>query len=161
MRSPFHVVKLPAAMQQPPAITRYSAGLLFSLDGDRVALVRKKKPAWQAGKLNAIGGKIEPGESPHDCMVREFLEEAGVYFTCWSPLAVLTGADFECHFFTARSRLVDHATTMEEEEIVVVPRLWALSDPTLIPNLRVLIPLALDESGIAKPVQLRDAPRAA
>lgn len=43
-----------------------------------VALIRKAKPAWQAGRLNGIGGKVEPGEDPQLAMAREFEEEAGV-----------------------------------------------------------------------------------
>jgi 8-oxo-dGTP pyrophosphatase MutT (NUDIX family) len=29
-----------------------------------VLLIEKQKPAWQRGKLNGVGGKIEPGENP-------------------------------------------------------------------------------------------------
>ena len=42
---------------------KYVAGFLFSNDYKYVALIKKEKPAWQKGKLNAIGGKIELGES--------------------------------------------------------------------------------------------------
>lgn len=42
-------------------------------------LIEKKTPAWQAGYLNGIGGKIEPHEScPFAAMVREFEEECGI-----------------------------------------------------------------------------------
>ena len=57
---------------------RYVAGFAFNMDGDRVLLVLKKKPAWQNGRLNAIGGKIEANESPLQAMVREFREETDV-----------------------------------------------------------------------------------
>lgn len=43
-----------------------------------VALIRKKRPDWQAGKVNGVGGKIERGEKAHAAMVREFQEETGV-----------------------------------------------------------------------------------
>ena len=60
----------------PPKKT-YVAGFLFSPDRSRVLLIRKNRPAWQAGKLNGLGGKIEPGETPPQAMRREFREEQG------------------------------------------------------------------------------------
>ena len=45
-------------------IKEYVAGFLFSRDGSLLALILKNKPDWQKGKLNAIGGKIEDGETP-------------------------------------------------------------------------------------------------
>lgn len=55
----------------------YVAGFLFSENLLSVALIRKEKPAWQKGCLNAIGGKIEENETPFEAMKREFTEEAG------------------------------------------------------------------------------------
>ena len=43
-----------------------------------VLLLRKSKPAWQAGKLNGVGGKVEIGETASHAMVREFFEETGI-----------------------------------------------------------------------------------
>ena len=56
----------------------YACGFLFSLDRQRVLLIRKRRPAWQAGKLNGLGGKIEPGETPDAAARREVLEETGL-----------------------------------------------------------------------------------
>lgn len=140
---------------------RYVAGLLFDADADRVALVRKNRPAWQAGRLNAIGGKIEAGEEPFFAMCREFREEAGVDITSWSPVAILAGPDFEVHFFATFDDAISEVRTVEDEEIVVVDVTHALTLPHLIPNLRVIIPLALDNTGIVKPVLLADVRSAA
>ncbi len=41
----------------------------------KVLLIRKNHPDYQAGKLNGIGGKVEPGEDPLTAMVRECKEE--------------------------------------------------------------------------------------
>ena len=44
---------------------RYVLGFLFTPDEDRVVLLQKTHgPQNMAGKLNGIGGKIEPGEVP-------------------------------------------------------------------------------------------------
>ncbi len=54
----------------------YVVGLVFQ--GNDVVLIRKTHPAWQCGKLNGVGGRMEPGETPQQAMAREFEEEAGV-----------------------------------------------------------------------------------
>ena len=37
-------------------VTGYACGFLFSDDRRHVVLIRKRRPAWQAGKLNGVGG---------------------------------------------------------------------------------------------------------
>lgn len=136
----------------------YVAGLLFSEDKRHVALVRKNRPEWQAGRLNAIGGKIEPGEAPYQAMRREFIEETGVDRYDWKRFAVLTGEHFVVHFYAAfNTEALKAAQTKEDEEIEhwYVPTV--LNDTSLMPNLRVMIPLALDDSGIVKPIYFQDS----
>ena len=41
-------------------------------------LLGKKKRGFGIGKLNGIGGKLAPGESPEDCIIREVHEEVGL-----------------------------------------------------------------------------------
>lgn len=57
---------------------RYVVGYLLSPGHRQVVLIKKLKPSWQAGKLNGPGGKLEEGETPAQCMRREFREEAGL-----------------------------------------------------------------------------------
>jgi 8-oxo-dGTP diphosphatase len=38
----------------------------------------KKKNDMHAGKWNGLGGKLEPGETPEECAVREIWEESGL-----------------------------------------------------------------------------------
>jgi len=38
----------------------------------------KKENDYHEGKWNGLGGKLEPGESPEDCAVREIFEESGL-----------------------------------------------------------------------------------
>lgn len=56
---------------------RYVLGFMFNEAKTHVLLVKKNRPAWQAGLLNGIGSKIEPGEQPLEAMEREFQEETG------------------------------------------------------------------------------------
>ncbi|MEZ5557312.1 MAG: 8-oxo-dGTP diphosphatase [Pseudomonadales bacterium] len=51
--------------------------LLFVLDGAKVLLIRKLR-GHGAGKINGPGGKLEPGETPLQCALRETEEETGV-----------------------------------------------------------------------------------
>lgn len=44
---------------------------------DRVLLMRKKRGVG-AGLYNGPGGKVEPGETPRECAVREAREELGI-----------------------------------------------------------------------------------
>jgi 8-oxo-dGTP diphosphatase len=48
--------------------------LVFVLRGDEVLLIRKKR-GLGAGKINGPGGRLEPGETPLECAIREVQEE--------------------------------------------------------------------------------------
>ena len=53
------------------------ATLLFVIRGGQALLIRKKR-GLGAGKITAPGGRLEPGESPVQCAVREAREEVGI-----------------------------------------------------------------------------------
>ena len=55
----------------------YTVCLLFTPDLKQVLLQRKAKTDF-AGRLNGVGGKLEPGETPERCAVREIFEETGL-----------------------------------------------------------------------------------
>lgn len=121
----------------------YVAGFLFNQNASQVVLIRKKKPTWQAGLLNAVGGKIEDGEVSMEAMRRESVEEMGVT-PDWIPgVTLLRQGVYSVHFFTAYDEdAFVKAATMEEEGVERVPT-HPLPNDT-IPNLRWLIPMHLD-----------------
>jgi 8-oxo-dGTP diphosphatase len=136
-----------------PGTQEYVCGFLFSRDRGRVLLIRKRRPAWQAGKLNGLGGKIEPGETALDAMRREFREEAGVDLAEWQHVLSLSGADdagsgrgWAGHFFRAFGD-VDAARAITDEQLET--HSTALLPHDTIPNLRWIIPLMLDDEPIA------------
>lgn len=48
-------------------------------DGHTLMIHRVKKANdMHAGKWNGLGGKLEPGETPEECAIREVWEEAGL-----------------------------------------------------------------------------------
>lgn len=123
-------------------VQAYVCGFLFSSDRSRVLLIRKNRPAWQAGLLNGVGGKIEAGETPEEAMVREFYEEAGVRVGGWQECVVLSGTDWRGHFFRAFGDLeACRAATDEQLEVHSTRPLPA----EVIPNLRWMIPLMMDD----------------
>lgn len=127
----------------------YVCGFLFSADRERVLLIRKRRPVWQAGRLNGVGGKVEPGETPGEAMEREFWEEAGMRGIEWQECVMLEGSPTEAdpagwrgHFFRGIGDVDSaKATTDEELEIHAVQALPA----AVIPNLKWMIPLMLDD----------------
>lgn len=145
---------------------RYVAGFMFDQTNRYVLLIRKNKPAWQAGRLNAIGGKIEDFDpSPGAAMVREFQEETGMSsavlgleqppFPVWFPFVVLTNekVGYRVHFFRAWGDIwLAQSTTDEQVEI----HQWPFPPETkMIGNLGWLIPLALDRD-IQGPIFMDD-----
>jgi 8-oxo-dGTP diphosphatase len=48
-------------------------------DGKTLMVHRIKKPNdMHQGKWNGLGGKLEPGETPEECAIREIFEESGL-----------------------------------------------------------------------------------
>jgi 8-oxo-dGTP diphosphatase len=73
VRVPRRVAEIDWAAWQP----RDLATLVFVVDGRRMLLIRKKR-GLGAGKINAPGGRLEPGETFEACAVREVEEELRV-----------------------------------------------------------------------------------
>lgn len=131
-------------------------GFAFTPNRERVLLIEKRKPAWMAGKLNGIGGKVEPGETPIEAMVREMREEAGIEIeaAAWTHFVTMNIAGAgEMYCYAAFTEAVRDASKQEEEPIYL-PRVNALHSWSLMRNLPVLIALALDDSELVKPVLL-------
>lgn len=64
------------------------ATLLFVVVERRVLLIRKKR-GLGAGKINGPGGKIDPGETPMACAIRETQEELCITAKNVKPIAQL------------------------------------------------------------------------
>jgi 8-oxo-dGTP diphosphatase len=118
----------------------YVAGFLFSEDKQSVALIEKKKgPPAVIGKWNAIGGKIEDGETSLAAMKREFIEETGVsYELAWLRFLRLEGENWSVDFYHAFANL--RVESMEDEKV----SWFTLRElPNVVSNLKWIIPMAL------------------
>lgn len=54
-----------------------TATLMFVVRDGRILLIRKKR-GLGAGKINGPGGRIDPGETPRQCAIRESQEELAI-----------------------------------------------------------------------------------
>lgn len=74
------------------------------LDAGRLLAARRSAPPQLAGRWELPGGKVEPGETPEEALVREVREELGVEA---EPIARIPGAwplkpGYVLHVWTAR-----------------------------------------------------------
>lgn len=125
-------------------MTKYVVGFMFDPKEYGVLLIKKKKPDWQKGKLNGIGGKIEEGETSFEAMRREFREEVGIDYTEWSYVITMYGEDWSVDVFSAIAYQV-HGHKKMEKEVPVYIGLHELDKYPLISNLYWLIPMCLDK----------------
>lgn len=127
---------------------RYVLGFMFSEDREEVAVIRKTKPQWQAGKLNGVGGKLEAIDAnPIDGMIREFREETGVEYKDWQFFGIAHSPDWHIALYRAFSDEVYKVQSPTEERVTVVPVSWVQQNER-ISNLDWLIPAALDKNNI-------------
>ncbi|WP_449386192.1 NUDIX hydrolase [Cellulomonas soli] len=107
----------------PSPTLHVAAALIVDATG-RYLLVRKRGTT----AFMQAGGKIEPGESPHDALVREVAEELGVHVTADqvrplghhdAPAANEPGHRISAHVF-AVDGVVDAVPTAEIAEAVWV-----------------------------------------
>ena len=81
------------------------ATLCFIVKNDSILLIRKKR-GLGAGKINGPGGRIDPGETPEECAVREVQEELeitplGLALRGENRFQFVDGYSIHVHIFTA------------------------------------------------------------
>jgi 8-oxo-dGTP diphosphatase len=103
----------------------------------------KKTEDIHKGKWNGLGGKLEPGESPEQCIIREVREESGLEIVNPRYHGLLVFADFKAEdwyvfVFTAQTftgSLCDSAegelAWIRDADLLALP-LWP-SDQIFIP----------------------------
>ena len=140
-------------------MTDYVVGFAFS--EDKVLLIRKNSPAWQAGKLNGVGGKIEDHDKePVDAMVREFEEETGIKTTKgdWKPVCTMFEHNlFNVHVFKANIDTSAHQSITKE--IVGEYLVDDIKNQITISNIPWLLALCQDEDIETREIEIRYRPR--
>jgi len=127
----------------------YVMGLCIDRSAGLVLLVEKKQPAWQAGLLNGVGGKIEDDESPDDAMRREFKEETGISipFASLRLIVILTCNGGTVYVYSIEPRPFPRATDLpgsnDVGERLIIADLDNLPNKC-IPNIYWLVQLPFD-----------------
>lgn len=89
----------PKAAPKPPKPKKVCATLCYVRKGGKTLMLHriKKKNDIHEGKWNGLGGKMEPGETPEECVIREVREESGLRIDQPELRAILTFPQFDGH----------------------------------------------------------------
>lgn len=124
------------------------ATLMFVVKQDRILLIEKKR-GLGAGKINGPGGKIDPGETPLEAVIRETREE--LLITPLQPrkigelwFAMSDCPDILCHVYRADDHEGEPAET--EEAVPLWTDLEAIPWHRMWEDDRHWLPLLLRET---------------
>jgi 8-oxo-dGTP diphosphatase len=129
-------------------VQKYTLGFVFNNDLTKVLLIHKLTPAWQNGKVNGPGGKVE-GDDNGDSLksiVREIKEETDLTTTPekWHYVGRHHSPTFDVDTFSyVYEGKIEDAKSMEAQQIE-----WfdvSAIPENVIPNLKWLIPMALEK----------------
>lgn len=124
----------------------YVLGIALSADRSKILLIHKINPEWQRGLLNAIGGKIEAGETPMQAMIREFTEETGISTISdkWTSLGIIEGDVFKVYVFCSFDDFIYQAKTVEKEVVEIFDVDIEMLESCGVDNLYKLVELAIN-----------------
>lgn len=124
--------------------TKYVLGFAYDKFG-ACAMIQKKRPVFQAGKWNGIGGHVELGDpSLAFAMSREFHEEAGmsIHPSQWRLVGEMQDeTKFVIYVFTTQVDLLQvHSCTDESVKVFAEEDLNNFTGPALA-NIKSLLAL--------------------
>ena len=135
----------------------YVLAFMVNATKNQILLIKKKRPAFQAGKMNGIGGKIEGDETPVEAIIREVEEETGLKTTEyeWANFGEMRLPDGgKVHVFKTFRDDLENALSMTDEEVVVMDIDYNVLKPLVMPNLIWLIDVAMDNTLCSLSVEL-------
>lgn len=125
-------------------IKKFVVGFMFSEDMNNVALIKKNRPYWEPGMLNAPGGMVDKDDLDElAAMARLFKEEFDVPYLDWNKFVVTKNPSEEVSYFYGRCnlRLLDN---MSNEKVIIIPT-KNLNNHYLPHAFPWLIPMAMDK----------------
>lgn len=128
-------------------MSNYVCGFVFDEALEHVALVVKRRPDWQRGLLNGIGGAMNAGERrPRDTMAREFTEETGlsIHESNWTMFAEMLDPvkKVRVAYFYAVTNSVSGIMTVTDEPVGLY-LVHDIAGRAAVPDVQWLVPLAL------------------
>lgn len=120
--------------------------LCFLTRGDQILMLHRQKPP-NLGLWNGVGGRLEPGESARDCILREVSEETGYALPAVDFAGILTWDGFETppgglYLFTAPAP-AGEPQVCSEGDLAWKPRAWVFSAPEVVSNIHIFGPQVL------------------
>ena len=94
-----------------------SAGIVYDREG-RILICQRGEGRNNAHLWEFPGGKLEPGESPADCLARELMEELSLPVTDVRPFADYPHGEIRFHFLTAKTKALPVRTEHEDARFV-------------------------------------------
>jgi 8-oxo-dGTP diphosphatase len=127
----------------------YVLGFYFFEGRNKLILIRKNRPEWQAGLLNGVGGKVELKDvTTREAMMREFEEETGIITQNkeWKYVGLLNFPEAEIFVYAGEclGELNEFFTSCTDEVVEEFNVRDLQNRNDVVHNLRSLIPLALD-----------------
>lgn len=77
---------------------------LLQVNGEgKLLLAKRAEGDYAGGYWSALGGKVDPGESPEEALIREVQEEAGLAISGLKLFRKYSNEDWVTHFFAAQA----------------------------------------------------------
>ncbi len=127
----------------------YVVGFAINPNTNQIAMIRKNRPSWQAGKYNVSVEKLRKVSGILPLCGREFLEETGYQTTedAWRNFALIDGyneaseTEFTIQFYVMPFMALSSRKSATDEKVVIL-NISAITADNSIPDLTWLSPMA-------------------
>jgi len=123
--------------------TLYAVGFAFDETGEHLLLIKKKRPWWQVGYLNGLGGVIAPNQDIYEAMKDHAVKEANLPRVDWKCFTKVSYDEAILFVFTYtfKSKTIQNCFSSKDEELCILKHVL-VANRKVIPDLRWLVPMA-------------------
>lgn len=122
---------------------------------EKLLMINRQKAPWQ-GAWNGVGGKLEPGETPEACVIREIWEETGIVvhdqqfrgIVTWEPDKEPIQGMYVFLAEISVREVMDLPRATREGLLALKDISWILSEDNfgIVPSIRFFLKHMLDET---------------